>query len=64
VYGVHDRGDMEYDKNYISGGVDVLIGTPNKLGEMFTTAGFNVNRLKMFIIDDADSILNCDMKRS
>jgi superfamily II DNA/RNA helicase len=39
-----------------SGGVDVLIGTPNKLGEMFTTAGFNVNRLKMFIIDDADSI--------
>jgi hypothetical protein len=22
---------------------------------MFTTAGFNVNRLKMFIIDDADS---------
>jgi superfamily II DNA/RNA helicase len=35
----------------------VLIGTPNKLGEMFTTAGFNVNRLKMFIIDDADSIL-------
>jgi superfamily II DNA/RNA helicase len=37
--------------------VDVLIGTPNKLGEMFTTAGFNVNRLKMFIIDDADSIL-------
>jgi hypothetical protein len=22
-YGVHDRGDMEYDKNYISGGVCV-----------------------------------------
>jgi superfamily II DNA/RNA helicase len=41
----------------ISGGVDVLIGTPNKLGEMFTTCYFNVNRLKMFIIDDADSIL-------
>ncbi|WP_369769752.1 DEAD/DEAH box helicase [Flavobacterium sp. WC2416] len=57
VYGVHDKGDMEYDKNYISGGVDVLIGTPNKLSEMFTTAGFNVNRLKMFILDDADPIL-------
>jgi hypothetical protein len=39
---------MEYDKNYISSGIDVLIGTPNK--EMFTTAGFNVNRLKMFIL--------------
>jgi ATP-dependent RNA helicase RhlE len=57
VYGVHDKGDMEYDKNYISTGVDVLIGTPNKLSEMFTTAGYNVNRLKMFILDDADPIL-------
>jgi len=57
VYGVHDKGDMEYDKNFISGGIDVLIGTPNKLSDMFTTAGYNVNRLKMFIVDDADPIL-------
>jgi superfamily II DNA/RNA helicase len=57
VYGVHDKGDMEYDKNYISTGIDVLIGTPNKLGEMFTTAGYNVNRLRMFILDNADPIL-------
>lgn len=57
VYGVHDKGDMEYDKNYISTGIDVLIGTPIKLNDMFTTAGYNVNRLKMFIIDDVDTIL-------
>ena len=57
VFGVHDKGDMEYDKNYISTGVDVLIGTATKLNDMFTTAGFNVNRLKMFILDDADPIL-------
>ncbi len=57
VYGVHDKGDMEYDKNYISTGIDVLIGTPNKLSEMFTTAGYNVNRLKLFILDDAEPIL-------
>ena len=57
VYGVHDKGDLEYDKNYISTGIDVLIGTPNRLNEMFTTAGYNVNRLKMFILDDAEPIL-------
>lgn len=57
VYGVHDKGDTEYDKNYISTGIDVLIGTPNKLSEMFTTAGYNINRLRMFILDDADPIL-------
>ena len=57
VYGVHEKGDMDYDKNYISTGVDVLIGTPTKLNDMFTTAGYNVNRLRMFIVDDGDTIL-------
>jgi ATP-dependent RNA helicase RhlE len=57
IYGVHDKGDMDYDKNYISTGVDVLIGTPTKLSDMFSTAGYNVNRLKMFVLDDADPIL-------
>lgn len=57
VYGVHDKSDLEYDKNYISTGIDVLIGTPNRLNDMFSTAGYNVNRLKMFIIDDAENIL-------
>ncbi|WP_298224648.1 DEAD/DEAH box helicase [Flavobacterium sp.] len=57
VYGVHDKSDLEYDKNYISTGIDVLIGTPNRLNEMFSTAGYNVNRLKMFILDDAEPIL-------
>ena len=37
VYGVHDKGDTDYDKNYISTGIDVLIGTPNKLNDLFST---------------------------
>lgn len=57
VYGIHDKGDTDYDKNYISTGIDVLIGTPNKLSDLFSTAGYNVNRLRMFILDDADPIL-------
>ncbi|WP_433833105.1 DEAD/DEAH box helicase [Flavobacterium anhuiense] len=57
VYGVNEKGDMDYDKNYVSTGIDVLIGTPTKLNDMFSTAGYNVNRLKMFIVDDADPIL-------
>lgn len=57
VYGVHEKGDMDYDKNYVSTGIDVLIGTPTKLSDMFSTAGYNVNRLKMFIVDDTDAIL-------
>ena len=54
AYGVHEKSDLDDDKNQISMGVDVLIGTPNKLNMLFSTAGFNVNRLLMVIVDDAD----------
>ncbi|HMI07697.1 MAG TPA: DEAD/DEAH box helicase [Flavobacterium sp.] len=54
VYGVHEKGDVDFDKNHISLGLDVLIGTPGKVNNIFATAGFNINTIKMFIVDDAD----------
>jgi hypothetical protein len=51
VYGVHDKGIWN-TKNFIS--AESMLENSNKLSEMFTMAGFNVNRLKMFILDDAD----------
>lgn len=57
VYGVYEQGDLDYDKNQISVGIDVLIGTPGRLSDMFSSAGFDVNQLKMFILDDANIIL-------
>ena len=57
VYGVHDKGDIDFDKNHISLGIDVLIGTTNRLNDLFSTAGFDVNQLKMFIVEDTDELL-------
>ncbi|OIQ16213.1 MAG: RNA helicase [Flavobacterium sp. MedPE-SWcel] len=57
IYGVYEQGDIDYDKNQISAGIDILIGTPGMLNEMFSGAGFDVNRLKMFILDDAHVLL-------
>jgi superfamily II DNA/RNA helicase len=54
VLGVHEKGDIDFDKNVISLGLDVLIGTPNRINAMFASAGFNMNTVKMFIVDDAD----------
>ncbi|WP_333600431.1 DEAD/DEAH box helicase [Flavobacterium sp.] len=54
ILGVHDKGDIDYDKNIISMGLDVLIGTPTKINAMFASAGFNINTVKMFVVDDAD----------
>lgn len=57
VYGVYEQGNIDYDKNQISVGIDVLIGTPNRLNEMFGSAGYDVNQLKMFIVDDLEAML-------
>ncbi len=54
ILGVHEKGDIDYDKNIISMGLDVLIGTPAKINAMFSSAGFNINTIKMFVVDDAD----------
>lgn len=54
IYGVHDKGDIDYDKNIVSMGLDILIGTPNKINAMFSSAGFNSNTIRMFVVDDAD----------
>lgn len=57
IYGVHDKTNLDDDKNQISIGIDVLIGTPIRLNDMFGGAGFDVNQLKMFVIDDLDDLL-------
>lgn len=57
IYGVHDKTNLDEDKNQISVGIDVLIGTPIRLNDMFGGAGFDVNQLKMFIVDDVEELL-------
>ena len=54
VYGVHDFTDLDEDKNMLSLGNDILIGTANRLNDMFSGAGFDVNQLKMYLVDDLD----------
>ena len=57
VYMTHDKTDLDEDKNQISVGIDILIGTPLRLNEMFGSAGFDVNQLKLLVIDDCDLLL-------
>ena len=61
ILGVHDKGDIDYDKNVISMGLDVLIGTPTRINALFSSAGFNINTVKMFIVDDAEILMRLRM---
>lgn len=57
VYPIYEHADIDDDKNQLSLGNDILIGTANRLNELFSGAGFDVNQLKMYIIDDVDEQL-------
>ncbi|WP_309609776.1 DEAD/DEAH box helicase [Flavobacterium sp.] len=61
ILGVHDKGDIDYDKNIISLGLDVLIGTPNRINALFASAGFNISTVKMFVVDDCDILFRIRM---
>lgn len=57
IFMTHDKTDLDEDKNQISVGIDVLIGTPERLSFMFGNAGFDVNQLKMLVINNTDVLL-------
>lgn len=61
IFGTHEKGDTDFDKNHISLGLDILVGTPNKINLLFATAGFNMNTVKMFVVDDADVLFRSRM---
>lgn len=57
IFMTHDKTDLDEDKNQISIGIDVLIGTPERLSFMFGNAGFDVNQLKILVINNIDELL-------
>lgn len=56
IIGVNDKTDIDEEKNAISAGMDILVGTPLKITNLFASAGFNMNTIKIFVVDDADEI--------
>jgi len=51
-----DKGILQYQKDMIYEGLDVIIGTPKRLNQLIKISGIPLNKIKMFVVDDADSI--------
>ena len=52
---VFDQGIIQYQKEMIYEGLDVLIGTPKRLNELVKINGIPLTKIKMFVVDDAES---------
>ncbi|MFN5878490.1 MAG: DEAD/DEAH box helicase, partial [Flavobacteriales bacterium] len=49
----HDRGNMLQQRNDIFDGTEIIVGTARRLYDLYIQNGYNVSKLKMFILDDA-----------
>lgn len=57
VFEVYDKTDIDEEKNMISLGIDILIGTPTKINALFAGAGFDVNRLQIIVFDNLEILM-------
>ncbi|MCY1722353.1 DEAD/DEAH box helicase [Prolixibacteraceae bacterium Z1-6] len=56
VFTVFDKGNIQYQKNMIYEGLDVLIGTPIRINELLSITGIPTTLLKILAVDDAETL--------
>nr|MBD3623468.1 DEAD/DEAH box helicase [Sunxiuqinia sp.] len=56
IFTVFDQGNLQYQKDTIYEGLDILIGTPKRINELLSTTGIPCTNLKLLVIDDAETI--------
>ena len=54
IYCAYDEHNIELQREEIYLGTDIVIATPKRLNKIFYLNGINLNKLKMFIVEDAE----------
>jgi len=54
VYCAYEQKNIEAQRDEIYNGVDIVITTPKRLNKIYLLNGINLNKLQMFIVDDAE----------
>ena len=53
---VFDKGIIQYQKDMIYEGLDILIGTPIRINELLSVSGIPTTKLAILAVDDAETI--------
>ncbi|MES2799004.1 MAG: DEAD/DEAH box helicase [Bacteroidota bacterium] len=48
----HEKGNMLQQRNDLFDGTEIIIGTPKRVFDLYIQNGFNVSKLKLFVLDD------------
>ena len=56
TFTVFDKGDIQYQKDMIYEGLDILIGTPVRINELLSATGIPTSSLKILAVDDTETV--------
>lgn len=59
---LHPDGNMEAQINAVTDGADIIIATPDRARAVYLKLGMNLNKIIMFIVDDAAEIIKRGMQ--
>lgn len=58
VYCAYDQKNIDIQRDEIYVGVDIVIATPKRLNKLYYLNGINLNKLQLFIIEDAEFLFS------
>ena len=58
TFTVFDQGIIQYQKDEIYEGIDIVIGTPKRLNELLNITGIPMTKIKMVVVDNAETFLS------
>lgn len=58
----HERGNMLLQRNAIFDGTEIIIAHPKRLYDLYIQNGFNVSKMKLFMLDDAIELFKSGYK--
>lgn len=53
---IHDKGDSVKQRNVLYEGIDIVIGTPRRIGELYFQNGINLKHIKLFFVLEGTQI--------
>lgn len=62
IVGLYSEGGMEAQMNALADGADIVVATPDRARAIYLKLGLNLNKIIMFIVDDAAEIIKRGMQ--
>ncbi len=57
VLALYPGGGMQDQRDDLFAGIDIVVGTPDRISTIYINSGLNINKVQLFIIDDAEEII-------